>query len=584
MNLISFNIDDQLINKSGHKALTKKKNIFFDKSCKNNFFFNENKENYVFADVHNFQKNQKNKISYLKETYKEFLKYLTKILNKVHNENYNTKFWNNLIGVWLYRFISKTYSYWETLKKIEKKYKVNSYSIIKLNDKLFIPENSWHLNCQMGRQSKYNLFNHWLISKIIIFNKKKINILNLKKKINLKKEIKKLDNGLILQKIFYLSSNNKFFIYRWDVPRIFQFQLMYNFKFLNLSLGESKISKFESKIFDRENIFKTNKYKKKDSFKIFTKNILKYTLPKIFLENFKTLEREYLNSRWPKNPTYIVTSYPHYDEIFNYYCAKSINNGSKILITQHGPDNIYKYDDWFLNKIISEKQLTWIKKPKVDQKQFLFTKTYKKNVQDFKFIKNKKILLILYAFSEIEEKIPFGYSSYAKINEKIYFSSVNFLTNLDQNLRKITQIKSLELTKFNILNASLKKKINSLNFIKIDKSFLSVINDYNLTVHFFMGTPFFESMYLNKPCILILDREIQFKFDRDFSSIIPKLIKNKICFTNLYSAINFINKNYKNLESWWNSKETQHSVNQFCENYCRRSKNLKLDLSRISRI
>ena len=44
MNLITFNIDDQLINKLGHKTLSKKKNILFDKSCKNNFFFNEKKK------------------------------------------------------------------------------------------------------------------------------------------------------------------------------------------------------------------------------------------------------------------------------------------------------------------------------------------------------------------------------------------------------------------------------------------------------------------------------------------------------------------------------------------------------------
>ena len=81
------------------------------------------------------------------------------------------------------------------------------------------------------------------------------------------------------------------------------------------------------------------------------KSILQYVTPKIFLENFNSLEYELSKLSWPKKPKYILTSYPYYEEVFKYYCAKNKMLGSKVIITQHGYDNIFKYEDWFPNKI-----------------------------------------------------------------------------------------------------------------------------------------------------------------------------------------------------------------------------------------
>ena len=59
------------------------------------------------------------------------------------------------------------------------------------------------------------------------------------------------------------------------------------------------------------------------------------------------------------------------------------------------------------------------------------------------------------------------------------------------------------------------------------------------------------------------------------------MIKNKIIFENPSSAVSFINKNYDNLEDWWNSQKNQRLLDQFCKVYCKRSTNLKLELKRI---
>ena len=128
------------------------------------------------------------------------------------------------------------------------------------------------------------------------------------------------------------------------------------FKFINFPLGIKKINKYKYENLDREKIFY---YKKtKGNYKSFLKKIIRFTLPRIYLENYKTLEDHYKNLNWPKNPKYILTSYPYYDELFKFYCAQKYISGSKIVITQHGYDNIYKNDNWFVNKMFAN-QLCW---------------------------------------------------------------------------------------------------------------------------------------------------------------------------------------------------------------------------------
>ena len=581
MNLITFNLDDRII--VNDKALFKKrkKNILFHHGCQNNKLFHVKKNNLV-ANVHEFRKIKKFKIKYLERIFNLLIKYLTKKLNKVHNVKHSETFWKIIVGKWLYTFIVQSHLNWEILKKIEKKYKPKFFSKINLKDSLFIPENSWHAHLQIKGQSKYNLFHHWLITKMIIYNKNlKIKNYDLKKEIKISNKIIKLNKPLEVNNIFYKSFNNKFFYYNWAVPKIFKFIMMKKFKFINLPFKKQIISSSKHMEIDRTKFF-ANKNDKRKNFVSFVKSLFEFTIPKIFLEDYKTLEIELSKLNWPKKPKFILTTYPYYDEVFKYYCAKNNAIGSKIIITQHGYDNIFDYEDWFINKIF-DKHLCWGDKKKKGLTSFLFTKNYKKK-RKFKFKKKNKILTILYSLSEMEDKDPDGHITNFKINKKIFHSSKFFLENIKSSLKPKTEIKSLMNTKFKILDNSLKAKIKNKKFIDIKIPFLDIINHYNLSVHFFLGTPFFESLYLNKPSILVLNKKIQMNFDSNFKKLISKFIKQNICFEDEKKATDFINNNYENLESWWNGRNVQKCVDDFCRLYCKRTNNLDADLERLNKI
>ena len=88
-------------------------------------------------------------------------------------------------------------------------------------------------------------------------------------------------------------------------------------------------------------------------------------------------------------------------------------------------------------------------------------------------------------------------------------------------------------------------------------------------MHFYLGTPFFESMLFNKPSIIILNKHFQLHFDKKFEIFVNKFMKNKIIFKSADEAGLFVNKNYFSIEKWWNSKKVQDTRKEFCNMYCR---------------
>ena len=119
MNLVSFNIDDKIIDQKSLNKLKRKKNLLYSYGFQNNFSFLERKK-ILIANIHSKKKEKlkKKNIDIVNESYFKLLEYLTKKLNKVHNKNYSKKFWGILIGKWLYTLVLKINTDWQNVKKI----------------------------------------------------------------------------------------------------------------------------------------------------------------------------------------------------------------------------------------------------------------------------------------------------------------------------------------------------------------------------------------------------------------------------------------------------------------------------------
>ena len=572
IDLISFNIEN--LSKSFLKKITLKRNYrLIGKWCKNHQILEDDSNKLFTLDFKNW-KNKKGKlrdIRNINNIYKKLLKEFVNNLNKTHNKSYPMKYWEFLINRWLLANVIDIYSKWKISEKIINKFSIRKFFTLELNEKYFIPENTWHHN--VLHKGNDGLWAHIMFRRIFKYKIKRLNEINLKpkKKFTEFKKIKKFQTYKV-KSFFNLCFSQKIFTYDLSFDKKLLFFIKLKNLFLNFFYSKKEVKLNSDSLDLRKNfvkLFKTNG----NNLECFIKENIFFSFPKIFLENYHSLEKEYQNLNWIKNPDFIMTTYGHYfDEIFKIYCSKNIIDNSKIFIFQHGDGGIYDFNDYYTigwDEALSDKYFVWGNNPKKRYKNFYYTKKYISSKIKFKTKLNCKILITMYGFNEQPFRPLDGYYDNYNINKDLYSNNKIFFNNLSSNLKNKINIKILDNSKNKVVSNSCKKLYKTKNFINEKKDYAKILNKYNMIVHFYLGTPFFESMFYNKPSILILNEKFQHHFDLNFKNLINNFKRVNICFDSPIKASKFVNDNFKNLEDWWNDSKVQSVRNKFCDLYCR---------------
>ena len=574
--LITFNLGN-LSNKA-IKKIRKKNTYLIGNWCKETKNLYQEKTDTKILNFYNWDKlkEKTEDIKYILSVYNKLLVKLTKNLNSIHKTKYNKKYWEFLINRWLMAFIVDIYSKWRIADYLLQKYDVKEFLYQDLKDKMFLPENTFHHHYMHGTQSS---FTHWCLRKIFKYrvknlNEKKIKISNLSK---IKKTISKCKFKMYKTNIFNLSLFKKIFLYELSFDKKIYFYLKFKNFFINLPYKNEAISfnkNFNNKNLRKDffNLFKNSK----KGFEDFLIKHMYHSMPKIFLENYAALHNCYLTLNWPKQPEFILTTYGHYyDEIFKIYCANKIIKKTKLFIFQHGDGGYFADDDFYnigWDKKLCNKYFVWGKHPKKGCKAFFYTKKYLDQTPTFYSSINGKVLLIVYGFIALPFKPPHGFIDTHEKNKIITFNTVDFVNSLKKNIKNKVDIKLLDGSVDKVVKKSIKYKLKKYKIYDEKRSLLNNLKNYNLTIHFYLSTPFFETILFNKPTILIFNKKIQYNYDKNFYLFMKRFYENKIAFTSIREAVLFVNENFNNLESWWNNKKVQKIREDFCETYCRNFK------------
>jgi len=117
----------------------------------------------------------------------------------------------------------------------------------------------------------------------------------------------------------------------------------------------------------------------------------------------------------------------------------------------------------------------------------------------------------------------------------------------------------------------LKKKFNNIRVtIGQEESYNDEINNSRLVICTYLSTSFLECMTSNVPVILILGRDKNI-FNSNTQKILSNLKNNNIYFDNYLNAVNFINKNWDHIDSWWKLKNIQNARKVFVKNFCKKN-------------
>ena len=87
-------------------------------------------------------------------------------------------------------------------------------------------------------------------------------------------------------------------------------------------------------------------------------------------------------------------------------------------------------------------------------------------------------------------------------------------------------------------------------------------------------------LYANIPVILFTAYS-KSSYNSETIKSLNKMKKSKIFFDNYVDAVNFINKNWNNIDKWWEKKDVQASKDNFLKNFAIDNQNLFKDVQRL---
>ena len=427
-----------------------------------------------------------------------------------------------------------------------------------------------------------------VFSEILRFNKKiKLNYINIKK-INPRIKKSKKNNINFSHKISNLLLN------KLSSKKIFVQNLFYGK--ISEQISNFSLMQFRKKISHSYNLKKIKiDYKLRDKFLNFNKNInrnfenfiifqIKNNLPKIFFESYSEANNVIEKLSLPAKPKLIMTSLDHhFNDYFKLYTAKNILLGSKFYISQHGGS--YGISDLYMNELfdikLSDKFLTWGWKEKNKKiRPFFCQKHYYINPKIIKR-KNSKGLII----PIMEEPLSPGNIASGRPRTKMEINDYievidNFLRGLNKNIKKQSAIKTFNNPLENYVYNSLKFKYPNLNVIKSDKNSLRFLKKFKLYVETVNSTGYLETLRSNFPTILIFNEQFC-SIRKSVKKDMKMLKKVNILFDSPKKASEFVNKNYLQIDKWWNDKKLQSVREKFCNKFVRTSLNPYKDLKKI---
>lgn len=519
--------------------------------------------------------------TYLKKLHERLLTYLTSYLNKVHQVNKSKEYWRILIGPWLGTFTHILFDRWEMLNKAEKEFEI-SYKISRSKSSAFPP-------CNMDNFLKQITEDDW--NERLYFElakEKKIKIVYLERektkfdKSFFQKKINNL-NFLHLRKIFNNSfsfsgrNNDDFFIYSSSLP-IKTLALLHIYLGLFPKFWKKNSVEYGLDVKISRSAMDT-KFKISNQFEKILINFIPKHIPRAYIEEYEVIQNKLKCLNWPTNPKIIFTATGwESDEIFKFYIAEKKNDGTKLVIGQHGGNyGMSKFSFSEDHEIrICDYFLTWGWK---DKRRKVIPGFNFKTKDKFSFFRDKKhAILTLMSLPRM---------SYHVYSIPVAGQWMNYFNDQCKFIRHLNSFVKINLIlRLFPIDFGWEQKLRFKNifpnilFAKNSSSLTSLFLRTRLHIGTYNATTYLESLYLNIPTVIFWNPkfwELRNSAISDFKS----LNKVNIFHSSPVQAANFISKIWNNLDSWWVADETQTILKNFCDKYSKKVSNPASKLSSI---
>ena len=539
------------------------------------------KENSILEYHWNDPEKVLNDYSYLNEFADKILLKLIDNLNHIHQVNFSKTYWKIILSNWLFTFVHIIYDRWKTIEKAFKEFDIEKTKRIKINLEDVIPQSIENFT-DLVHQDKWN---HFIFCEILEKNFDK------EFKFEDIKELKNDDysrfnknritfNKKILLDFYKLFRSTYSKIFKDDDYFIIESYLgKWNEFLLNLKLKNFPIAispgldLFVNPDLDlRKKIsiaLNTN-----NEFEDFVIKIIPKLIPCSFLENYTEVKNIVKKSHWPKNPKVIFTSHAiNTKTISSFYIAEKKEQGAFLIHGQHGGGYGQCKFHWYekFEKEISDKFLTWGWSKESDKKNIPFgiLKSIS-NLENLRAQKEekKKLLLVIR---------PKGKYFATALDSKIrgtqildyHLDCIKMANSLNKKIRDEDLVVRLHERKYGWFEKEMwKEEIPNVTIDEGYQPILEKINKSKLVIYTYNSTGYLELMAANLPVLLYWSNKDN-PVDLETEKFYQGLKDVKIFHENKESIAKHLEKEWNNIDKWWNSNEVQDIRVKFCEKYAK---------------
>lgn len=502
------------------------------------------------------------------ELYSKLSQILSSELNKQHDENFSKRYWEIIYGNWLRLFMNRVIHYWTCLEKISQ----SSYLDLEVHNFEFqnlVPNDLIEYE-DISRKHYWKQFIIFEIAKRLGFQFTKIKqpfSVPIPERVIQFSFSNKI--AILLSRIMSFLSKKEVVMISTYTPWYLKLKLMIKFKELPYFIDDSFSVPFCN--YDHN---KRKKFEKSlseaglmsDSLEECLISLIAMNLPKSLLEGYSSIKDLASTCRLPKNPKTILTTWTINNDIFKFYVARKIEEGTKLCILCHGGEH-QLYSDYHNHELeVCDRYFTWGWKGH-SHKHFLgFCQLHIKKLD---FTGDESSLLLV--LTEVDSDIGYINStpSYEQYVHGYLNDQINFINNLNPIPLSLLNVRLSE-SGNSIAKKKIKEKIPQLHFIERTQSLEPFWDEAKILVISYNQTALAQALSSGKPTVVFFRRETN-EMNEISNRVFRDLEKCGIFHDSPISASTHINEIWDDVEQWWNSKEVRQAVKLYSENICRQS-------------
>lgn len=534
------------------KVLDKKKLFYLGAWCNNNNKIGDDKQvlKYVWFKRKILEKDYK----YLSNIFNKLNKIIPVYLNNYHKKKYPIIFWQSMTWVWLSFYISSTFFRWKTIKEAILKNKKKKIKFVQIQFDSLICARDTHSYKNFMQESK--IFNEYNFSKISNYFHKDIDIIKKKKFIKYN-FYQKFQYSFIAQFFSIIKKTLNFVKINFIQNKTIVLQGFNIKNLIFLNLNRLSIPLFIDEIFpvkdiklcklSTQNISKRKKIKFKfkinNNYEKYLLDSLIFDLPTCFLEDYNKIENE--TKKIKIKTSLIISSVGHYfnDKYKTWLFLEKVLKKTKFIIKEHGGNHsISRHSAFFdYDRKVSDMFVPWSKHSSLPAEKFIGYNT-----------ENHESKNLLYAGFESDKYPSRIIPDITTINELDNIPNLLHLTkNLNKNILKKLVYCEKKVRDVRIINSII--KIIRKNKIRKKGTFIKELKKAKLVICDYPQTTYLECL-VTCPTLIVVNYKNSWAPLKKYNKLYYLLEKNNMLFKDIKSATKFINKNWRHIEDWWNSK------------------------------